>query len=79
MHVYIYSDKGNKKGNKNLTKYIYRYDKESQNVNTFLLDVGCMDEDTGDIADTVHHSLIRIFGVNNVIKLHDQCTIVEVA
>ena len=58
-HVYISSDKGNKKGNKNFAKFICWFDCENNEIK-ILISVGCTDEDTSGITDTVHHSLTII-------------------
>ena len=39
--VYVSTDKGNKKRNKNLAKCICRYDVEDKQGKTFFLDVDC--------------------------------------
>ena len=48
-NVYISCDKGNKKGNKNLAKYICWFDKNTKTVKTYLTDVDCTDEVINDI------------------------------
>ena len=63
------TDKGNKKGNKNLAKFICWYDVEEKQVKTFLLDVDCTDESTEEIVQALTHSLKRVFPTNILIKL----------
>ena len=53
--IYISVDKGNKKGNKNLAKYIFWYNNEKKKVQTFLLDVDCTDETSADVAQALAH------------------------
>ena len=72
--IYVSSDKGNKKGNKNLAKYICWYDVDTKQVKTFLLDVCCIDENTDKIANAMAHSLKRIFPDNVQVKIYGQCT-----
>ena len=73
--VYISCDKGNKKGNKNLAKYLCWFCVRTERVKTFLLDVDCTDENSADIAKAMKHSLKRIFGDNEeTIYLFGQCT-----
>ena len=43
-HIFVSSDKGNKKGNKSLTKFICWYDRSSCKVKIFLLDVDCAEK-----------------------------------
>ena len=45
-YVYICCDKGNKKGNKNLPKFICWYNKDDAKVKTFMIDCDCTDEST---------------------------------
>ena len=73
-HIYVLSDKGNKKGNKNLAKFMYWYDPKSRKVKTFLLDVDCTDKDTADITRAIVHSLKRSFSDDVDIKLTGQCS-----
>ena len=56
-HVFISADKGNKKGKKNLAKFICWYDIDDCEVKTFLLGVDCTDEDTNEVAGALEHSL----------------------
>ena len=72
--VYLSCDKGNKKGNKNLAKYISWYCKDSKRVKTYLLDVNCTDENTDDIANAIKHSLVQTFGIDNIPTIFGQCT-----
>ena len=72
--VYLSCDKGNKKGNKNLAKYLCWYCVKSNRVKTDLVDVDCTNENSKDIAKDVHHSLKRIFGENVAAVLYGQCT-----
>ena len=72
--VYVSTDKGNKKGNKNLAKFICWYDVEEKQVKTFLLDIDCTDESTGEIVQALTHSLKRVFPTDIPIKLRGQCT-----
>ena len=60
-HVYFSSDKGNKKGNKSLAKFICWYNIVTKELKQFLLDVDCTDESTEDILDAMMYSLKRIF------------------
>lgn len=55
--VYLAYDKGNKKGNKNLAKYLCWYCKKTKKNITFLLNVDCVDVDIKDIFTGIHHSL----------------------
>ena len=73
-NVYISADKGNKKGNKNLAKFICWYDNELKKVKTFLMDTDCSDENTSDVADAIEHSTKRLFSDLPDIKLRGQCT-----
>ena len=59
--LYVSIDKGNKKGNKNLAKFICWYDKKDKEVKTFLLNVYFTDKKTEDIVDALTHSLRRRF------------------
>ena len=72
--LYFSVDKGNKKGNKNLAKYICWYDKRKDAVTIFLVDVNCSDESTDEVADATVHSLKRLFPDGENIRLHGQCT-----
>ena len=72
--LYFSVDKGNKKGNKNLAKYICWYDKKKDAVTIFLVDVNCSDESTDEVADATIHSLRRLFSDGENIRLHGQCT-----
>ena len=71
--VFISCDKGNKKGNKNLAKYLCWYCVKENKVKTFLLDVDCTDENSHDIAQAIKHSLKKIFP-NNTPLIYGQCT-----
>lgn len=71
--LYISIDKGNKKGNKNLAKYICWYCKKEKKVKTFLLDVDCTDEKTDEIVEALTHSLDRMFPLV-ALRLRGQCT-----
>ena len=73
-NIYVSADKGNKKGNKNLAKFVCWYDTEDNEVKIFLLDVDCTDEHTDDIADALTHSLQRLLPINLQIKIRGQCT-----
>ena len=72
--VYISADKGNKKGNKNLAKFICWFDLYEKEVKKFLLDVNCTDESTSEIIDAIAHSLRRIFPDNIEVQIYNQCT-----
>ena len=74
QYVYISADKGNKKGNKNLAKFICWYDVEAKEVKTLLLDVNCTDENTNEIADAIMHSLKKLFPDRTSVRLYGQCT-----
>ena len=63
-NVYLALDKGNKKGNKNLAKFFCWYDTEKDKVQTYLLDVDCVDEDTTDTFKGLEHSIKRFFAPN---------------
>jgi len=73
-HVYLSSDKGNKKGNKNLAKFVCWYDTKDERVKTFLLDVDCTEEETCEIAEAVQHALKKVFRDTLTKKLRGQCT-----
>ena len=70
-NVYLSCDKGNKKGNKNLAKFFCWYNVKKEKVLRFLLDVNCVDEDTDDIFEGIHHSIKR-FLLQQVHYLHWQ-------
>ena len=72
-NVYVSADKGNKKGNKNLAKFVCWFDKKENQVKIFLLDVDCTDEATKNIADALEHSMRRI-SPNCTISILGQCT-----
>ena len=72
--VYLSCDKGNKKGNKNLAKYVSWYCTDTKRVKTYLLDVNCTDENTDDIAKAIKHSLEQTFGKDNLPTIFGQCT-----
>ena len=63
-NVYLALDKGNKKGNKNLAKFFCWYDTEKDKVQTYLLDVDCVDEDTADTFKGLEHSIKILFAPN---------------
>ena len=73
-HVYFSSNKGNKKGNKNLAKFICWYDVQEKQIKKFLLDVDCIDESTEEIMDTIMYFLKRTFPPGVEIILRGQCT-----
>lgn len=75
-NIFFPCDKGNKKGNKNLSKIISWFDVDERKVKTFLLDVNCTDESSNKIADAVGHSLTGLFPNENdfELKLRGQCT-----
>ena len=79
-NIYFSSDKGNKKGNKNLAKFFCWYDVIKKIVRTFLLDVDCVDENTEDIFKGTYHSIQRFFestcvrNNTDIPKLRGQCT-----
>lgn len=73
-YVYVSADKGNKKRNKNLAKFIFWYDIDDCDVKTFLLNVDCTDEDTDEIAYTIEHSLQRLFPNDVEVYIYVQCT-----
>ena len=54
--VYICADKGNKKGNKNLSKFICWYNQSEEKVRTFLIDCDCTHESMADVAAALNHS-----------------------
>ena len=72
--IYLSADKGNKKGNKNLAKYLCWYCVVDKRVKTFLLDVDCTDENSEDIARAIKHSLKRVFGDGHLLVFVGQCT-----
>ena len=73
--VFISADKGNKKGNKNLAKYLCWYCVKDRRVKTYLLDVDCSDENSEDVAIAIKHSLLRMFGTTGIVLvLFGQCT-----
>ena len=73
-YIYICADKGNKKGNKNLPKFICWFDIDSGKVKTFLIDCDCTDESTEDVAAALKHSLDRVFPDDVVVIVWGQCT-----
>ena len=76
-YVFIALDKGNKKGNKNLAKFLCWYDTVKEIVRTYLIDVDCVDEHTTDVFDGFKHSIDRFFspnGDNNLFSFCGQCT-----
>ena len=60
-YIYAAFDKGNKKENKNLAKFLCWYDRKKKEVCTFLIDVDYVDEDIDAIFDGIIHSLRRFF------------------
>ena len=66
-------DKGNKKGNKNLAKFVCWFDKAEKQIKIFLLDVDCTDENTNEICDALKHSINRLLP-GMTVKLLGQCT-----
>ena len=57
-NIYVSADKGNKKGNKNLSKFVCCwYATGEEEVIFFLLDVDCTDDHTENIDDELTHSL----------------------
>ena len=68
--LYFSVDKGNKKGNKNLAKYICWCDKKKDAVINFLVDVNWSDESTDEVVDETIHSLRRLFPDGVDIRLH---------
>ena len=72
--IYLSVDKGNKKGNKNLAKFLCWYDKTSKRVRIFLTDVDCTDESTEQIVDGIAHSLKKYLPNVERIRLKGQCT-----
>jgi len=72
--IYICCDKGNKKGNKNLPKFICWYDYDDKKVKVFMIDCDCTDESTEDVALALKHSLERVFPAGVDVKLVGQCT-----
>ena len=50
------------------------YCKDSKRVKTYLLDVNCTDENNDDIANTIKHSLVQTFGIDNIPTIFGQCT-----
>ena len=73
-NIYVSADKGNKKGNKNLAKFVCWYDIQEKEVKIFLLDVDCTDEHTNNIADALTHSLRRLLPAHPEICVKGQCT-----
>ena len=63
-NICISADKGNKKGNTNLVKFVCWFDKKDKKVKIFLLDVDCTDEATNETSDALNHSIcnIKTFG-----------------
>jgi len=74
LFVYICADKGNKKGNKNLSKFICWYDQSEKKVRTFLIDCDCTNESTIDVAAALNHSLRRVFPSDVSTTVYGQCT-----
>ena len=72
--IYFSSDKGNKKGNKSLAKFICWYNIVTKELKQFLLDVDCTDESTEDILDAMMYSLKRIFPPGTITILWGQFT-----
>mgnify|MGYP003321216558 FL=1 len=70
--IFISADKGNKKGNKNLAKFVCWYSIIEKCVKVFLLDVDCTDEATNEIADALEHSIRRLVPMGT--KVLGQCT-----
>ena len=73
-NLYVSADKGNKKGNKNLAKFVCWYDIQEKEVKIFLLDIDCIDEHTNNIADAFTHLLRRLLPANLEISIKGQCT-----
>ena len=71
--VYLACDKGNKKGNKMLAKFVCWYCIDEKKVKTYMIDCDCVDEDTQEIVDGIKHSLLRFFQ-DDLTKLIGQCT-----
>jgi len=74
LFVYICADKGNKKGNKNLSKFICWYDQSEKKVRTFLIDCDCTNESTIDVTAALNHSLRRVFPSDVSTTVYGQCT-----
>ena len=70
----ISRDKDNKKGNRNLAKYLCWYCKVDKRVKSYLLDVDCTYNKTDDIANTIKHSIKKLFHGNLPLKIYGQCT-----
>ena len=63
-HVYIAMDKWNTKRNKNLAKFSCWFDVRKNKVETSLLDVDCVGEDTVDIFQDLKYSIQRFVAPN---------------
>ena len=74
--VYILDDTGNKKGNKNLVKYLCWYYLKDPRVKTYMLDVDFSNKKSEDVAIAIKHGLLQVFGtVDGVtIIIYGQCT-----
>ena len=73
-YCFLFTDKGNKHGNKNLAKYIAWYDEKAKRVRKYLLDVDCTDEDSPDTAAALYHALKRIWPPELPIIIYGKCT-----
>ena len=69
-YIYICADKGNKKGNKNLPKFICWYDLDDEKVKTSMIDCNCTDESIKDIPRALRHSIARIFPDDILVEMH---------
>ena len=60
-HVYLFCDKGNKQGNKNLAKYLAWYNIYKKQARKYLLDVNCTDKNASENVAAIHHSIKKIW------------------
>ena len=73
-HVFISTDKGNKKGNNHLVKFIRWYNIDDRKVKTFLSDVDCTDKGVDEIAGVLEHSLRWLLPTDIPVCIYEQCT-----
>ena len=59
-HVYIFADKGNKNGNKNLAKYLAWCDKEQERVRKYLIDVDFTNKDSSKNVLAIQYAIKRV-------------------
>ena len=74
LYVYLSVDKGNKKGNKNLARFLCWYDEDTKKIRNFLIDMNCTDESTAEIVEGIIHSLKKFTPSIRVILFEGQCT-----